>query len=77
MHALAAFNKASEPAARFAGLHLDIEPHAMPGWKTADDAEQCRLLTQFVELNAKVVERLHASAPGVLYGADIAFWLNK
>jgi hypothetical protein len=75
--AFAAFNQSAGSDGRFAGLHLDIEPHAMPEWKSASLEEKCRLLTQFVELNAKVVERLHASAPGALYGADIAFWLDK
>lgn len=72
-----AFNQAAAPAERFAGVHFDIEPHVLPQWKTADNAQRCRWLTQFVELNAAVVERLHARAPGLLYGADVAFWLDK
>jgi hypothetical protein len=75
--ALLAFNRNAGKGAPFAGLHLDVEPHAMPEWKSASDEEKCRLLTQFVELNAKVVEKLHAEAPGLIYGADIAFWLDK
>jgi hypothetical protein len=77
VEALAAFNKMAGTGARFAGLHFDIEPHAMPEWKTASEDEKCRLLAQFVALNAKIVERLHALAPGTLYGADIAFWFDK
>ncbi len=75
--ALLAFNRIAGKGAQFAGLHLDVEPHAMPEWKTSSDEEKCRLLTQFVELNAKVVEKLHAEAPGLIYGVDIAFWLDK
>jgi SLA1 homology domain 1, SHD1 len=75
--ALAAFNKSSSPSSRFAGIHFDIEPHAMPEWKTSSDEEKCKLLTQFVEVNAKAVEKLRKLSPGTLYGADIAFWLDK
>lgn len=67
----------AESGERFAGLHLDVEPHGLAAWKKADDAEKCRLLTQLVEVNAKVIERLHTKAPGVVYGADITFWFDK
>ena len=77
VEAFAAFNENSPAEARFAGLHFVIEPHGLPQWKSADAAQKANLLTQFVELNARVVERLHARAPGALYGADIAFWLDK
>jgi hypothetical protein len=77
VNAFAAFNEGGARDERFAGLHLDVEPHALPQWKGASDAEKCDLLTQFVELNAKVAERLHAHAPDALYGADITFWFNK
>jgi hypothetical protein len=76
--ALAAFNaRVGTTSGQFAGLHLDVEPHGLGAWKKADDAEKSRLLTQLVELNAKVVEHLHAKAPGMLYGADITFWFDK
>ncbi len=77
VEALAAFNKSAGPSARFAGLHFDIEPHALPAWKIATDEEKCVLLTQFVEVNVAAAELLRARAPGVLYGTDIVFWLDK
>jgi hypothetical protein len=77
VEAFAAFNEGGAKDERFAGLHFDIEPHALPQWKKANDAEKAELLTQFVELNAKVVERLHERSPDALYGADITFWLDK
>jgi hypothetical protein len=84
--AVLAFNKrqmqssGAEPL--FHGLHLDIEPHGLPEWKTASEDEKCRLLTQFVELNAKVMDRIRAAetrttGTRLAYGADIAFWLDK
>lgn len=75
--ALLAFNRSSASEARFDGLHLDIEPHALPQWKTANDAEKCVLLTQFVDLHTQIAERLHTASPGLVYGADIVFWLDK
>ncbi len=72
--ALIEFNKSGEA---FDGMHLDIEPHALPQWKQAGDTEKCELLTQFVEVHTKVAERLHAADPPMVYGADIVFWLDK
>ncbi len=77
VEAFAVFNESAAPEERFAGLHFDIEPHGLPQWKKASDAEKAELLTQFVEVNAKAVECLHIRAPGALYGADIAFWFDK
>lgn len=75
--ALAEFNNSSPADSRFAGIHFDIEPHAMPQWKTSSEEEKCSLLTQFVEVNAKAAEKLRKLSPGTLYGADVAFWLDK
>lgn len=75
--ALLEFNRAGTPAERFSGIHLDVEPHGLPEWKSADEARKCDLLTQFVELNARVVDRLHERAPETVLGVDIAFWLDK
>jgi len=77
VEALAVFNESAPPEERFAGVHFDIEPHALREWAKASDSEKAELLTQLVEVNAKVVERLHARAPGVIYGADITFWFDK
>lgn len=77
VEALVAFNAGAGPAARFAGLHLDIEPHALPEWKTAGDEEKRELLTQFVEVNIAAAELLRARAPGAIFGTDIVFWLDK
>lgn len=71
------FNQAGKSDEHFDGMHLDIEPHALPQWKLASDEEKCGLLAQFVDINTKVAERLHSAAPGIAYGADIVFWLGK
>lgn len=74
---LVRFNAAAEKDERFVGLHLDIEPHGLPEWKVADNEQKCEILAQFVEVNAKAVERLRATAPELIYGTDIVFWLDK
>jgi hypothetical protein len=75
--ALIQFNQSSEPEARFDGLHLDIEPHGLPEWKEADMVAKAAILTQFVEVHAKVSGRLKAANAGLIFGTDIVFWLDK
>jgi len=71
------FNHAGPADARFAGIHLDIEPHAQPSWKSAETANRCTMLTRLVEVHAKAARLLHERAPNLLYGADVVFWLGK
>lgn len=71
------FNRENPSDARFDGVHHDIEPHGLPQWKKAELAQKCDLLTQFVEVNHKAVSRAHAEDPGLIYGVDIVFWLDK
>ncbi|MFC5457567.1 hypothetical protein [Prosthecobacter fluviatilis] len=72
-----AFNREEPRDAHFDGVHLDIEPHGLLQWKKADPAQKCDLLTQFVEVNHKAVSRAHTAEPGLIYGVDIVFWLDK
>lgn len=69
-----AFNRGGEP---LDGMHLDIEPHALPAWKDASVEDNCALLTQLVDLHTKMAARLHEADPRLQYGADIVFWLDK
>ena len=68
------FNRTGEP---FDGMHLDIEPHALPTWRKSSDAKKCELLTQLVDIHTKMAQRLHTANPSFQYGADIVFWLDK
>ncbi|MBB5035000.1 hypothetical protein [Prosthecobacter vanneervenii] len=77
MEGILAFNREGPSDAHFDGVHLDIEPHGLPQWKKADLAQKCDLLTQFVEVNHKAVSRAHSAEPGLIYGVDIVFWLDK
>jgi hypothetical protein len=67
----------NQGGAGFAGIHLDIEPHAQPSWKTSSAAKRSGLLAQMVEVHAAGARRLHEQAPGLIYGADVVFWLGK
>jgi hypothetical protein len=77
VEALIQFNQGTEPEGRFDGLHLDIEPHGLAEWKKADVPAKCRLLTEFVDVHAKVAERLKLASAGLVFGTDIVFWLDK
>ena len=72
--AVVAFNQAGE---RFDGLHLDIEPHALPEWKKLSDIEKAEWLTQLVTIHGRVADRVHGAKPALIYGVDIVFWLGK
>ncbi len=74
VEAVITFNEAGE---RFDGLHLDIEPHALPEWKKLVDAEKEVWLTQLVTIHGRVAERARVEKPALIYGADIVFWLGK
>ena len=70
VNAVVAYNASVAPAARFDGMHLDIEPQALPEWKDPNTREP--LLAEFLEINQGAAAR--ARAAGLLYGVDIPFW---
>jgi hypothetical protein len=75
--ALLAFNHSAPSDAQLAGVHFDIEPHALPEWKKASDTDKAAMLTQLVELNARLMDKLHEAKSSLVCGADIVFWLGK
>jgi hypothetical protein len=77
LEALLIFNADSDDGSRFDGLHLDIEPHGLPEWKSADKELRCELLSQFVEMHRVVAERLRREQDPIQLGTDLVFWLNK
>jgi hypothetical protein len=56
---------------KFAGIHLDIEPHVHPQWKT----NQASVITQWQGNVDYIVER--ASAMKMPVAADLPFWLDN
>ncbi|MBU5350856.1 hypothetical protein KQI74_01110 [Paenibacillus barcinonensis] len=56
---------------KFAGIHLDIEPHVHPQWKT----NQASVITQWQGNVNYIVER--AAGMNMPVGADLPFWLDN
>ena len=70
VNAVIAYNASAVPAARFDGVHLDIEPYLLPEWKVPASREE--KLAQYLDLNFRAAAS--ARAAGLLYGVDIPFW---
>lgn len=67
----AAYNAAAPQAARFAGLHLDMEPYTLPAWQTNRDAviQDWQFAIQAFEVAAH-----QAHLPTCI---DLPFWLDN
>lgn len=65
------FNHAGPAAARFDGVHFDVEPYSLVGY--ADPALRPRLLEEFLEMVAKCAERARTE-PGLRFGCDVPAW---
>jgi hypothetical protein len=74
-----AFNASqSDPAARFGGLALDVEPHALSRWKTATPAEKRALLEDLLTTCTALRAHLDAHGGGMLpVAAALAYWLDR
>ncbi|MGC5771350.1 hypothetical protein [Paenibacillus pabuli] len=59
-----------EPNEKFAGIHLDIEPHVHPEWKT----NQASVITQWQGNVQYIVDR--AAWMKMPVAADLPFWLD-
>ncbi|MFM1885364.1 MAG: hypothetical protein RL026_521 [Pseudomonadota bacterium] len=68
------FNAAgADPSEHFDAVHLDIEPHALPRWRTERNA----LMAQFLDMAAAITALRDASGQADLpIGAAIPFWLD-
>jgi hypothetical protein len=63
---------------RFDGLHLDIEPHGLPGWTTMTPAERKKLLLLFRDTFAEVRSYLDArGAADIPVHADLPVWYDQ
>lgn len=71
---------AAHPAAAFAGIHLDTEPHALPAWARATAEERENLLRQYVALLATVRDALAIGTADagqkLILSAAIGWWYN-
>lgn len=73
------FNAARrDPAERFQGVALDVEPHALPRWKAADAAGRREMLEEYVGLVEALRAYLDAHGAGALsISAALAYWLDR
>jgi hypothetical protein len=63
---------------RFGGLHLDIEPHALPQWSAADPAGRRQLLQQLADTFATVRQYLDSNGGADLpIQADLPTWYDN
>lgn len=67
-----------DAAARFDGIALDIEPHAMPRWKTAAPGERRAMLEEFLATCAALRQFLDRhGARELTISAALAYWLDR
>jgi hypothetical protein len=73
------FNAACpDPAGRYSGLHLDIEPHALPEWSTSDAAGKRALLIQLSDTYCAVRQYLDTHGGAALtVQADLPVWFDN
>jgi hypothetical protein len=65
------FNRASPVAARFDGVHFDVEPYLLLGY--ADPSFRPELLKEFLAMVEECADRVH-SVPGLRFGCDVPAW---
>ena len=73
------FNTAcKDPLERFDGLHLDIEPHGLPGWTTMTPAQRKTLLVLLGDTFRDVRAYLDShGAKGLPVYADLPVWFDQ
>ena len=67
------YNDSSEPAERFTGLNVDIEPYLLPDW----DANRHQRAVQYLRLSQRFMEMTGASGQALEVGPAIPFWFDS
>jgi hypothetical protein len=70
LDAIIRYNHGSEPAGRFDGIHLDVEPYSLLGYY--DPGLRGEILLGLVEMAEKCRERSHAA--GLTFSCDLPSW---
>lgn len=65
-------NQQSEPAARFDGLQVDIEPYLLPGFFSW---QRQALLSDYLQLLSQLYQR--SQAAGLRFGVAVPHWLDQ
>lgn len=66
------YNAASRRTERFDAVSLDIEPHALPQWRS----RRLELLRDFLDTGRELVALRHESGQRLPIGAAVPFWLD-
>jgi carbohydrate binding protein with CBM30 domain len=69
--AVLAFNHTGPAPERFDGVHFDVEPYSLIGF--SDPYLRKGLLSEFLEMVSKIVEKTHAE-PKFNFGCDVPAW---
>lgn len=63
---------------RFGGLHFDIEPHALPAWATATEAQKRQLLDDYLDMLTMIDAWLAAAGhPSAALRVDLPVWYDN
>ncbi|MBN3524881.1 SGNH/GDSL hydrolase family protein [Paenibacillus apiarius] len=68
---VASFNEQAGPEERFTGIHLDVEPYLLRGWKR----DQSRIVREWSHNMTRWLSE--ARAAGLYIAADVPFWLHR
>lgn len=69
--AMLAFNRSSPTAARFDGIHFDVEPYALVGYQ--DPAYRPQILSEFLEMVSQCAARVRTE-PDTRFSCDVPAW---
>ena len=67
-----AYQARSDENRRFAGIHIDVEPHQDPAWREDRAANRMPILLKFMDF----VVNLRRDFPNEHFDYDIPFWLS-
>jgi hypothetical protein len=67
-----AYNAAAAPGDRFTGMHFDIEPYLLPGFR---GTRRQQILVGYLDLVAKTALRTRSA--GIEFGVDMPFWYDS
>ncbi|MFH0887079.1 MAG: hypothetical protein V1843_02805, partial [bacterium] len=66
-------------ATAFSGIHIDVEPHALPEWTTTYTGTQEALMQQYISLLSQIHDLIKGSSglSSLNFSAAIAYWYNE
>ena len=74
VQAIIDYNNTVDKDAQFYGVHLDNEPYQIMGF---DGPARESILTQYLELNQKIMDLIKSEGSDMVYGPDIPMWWDE